>query len=461
MLRNLPPEGKILYDVKTATNFFKKDYADNFTNLIIFVYRWGRSKTMVLIAEDSKGLLSDILSNFRFNAAFWPSLESNLRTNAEHKSAALELDKIKNDYSKSKKEFMDLNRELNKKILDINSFVEISEKMYSLYDEEKLTDALKKIISTQLRSPRVELIFPDEDGKFVLENDNIDKKISLRPETELFEYINSNKKPALLPIISSGLSGDDPFLNNAMKNGFVLISMLFRDDKAACLILVAETKDSSQFNNMSITQLSVISNIASLAFENISQYKTIEKLSHTDSMTGVYNHRYFKKRLREEINRASRFSRENSLVILDIDKFKQFNDQYGHQTGDFVLKKIAELISRVVRSIDVVCRYGGEEFCIIMPDTGAENCVIFMERLRQEIAETKFEAEQLNEAGGITVSIGGAVYPEHASTLDKIIYCADMALLRAKALGRNKTILFSPEIIENEDTSIGRIDDTN
>jgi diguanylate cyclase (GGDEF)-like protein len=251
------------------------------------------------------------------------------------------------------------------------------------------------------------------------------------------------------------MKDDESFLKNAMSKGFEVAFILRFSNEPACIILISGKKDHSKYKDTSLTQLSVISNIASLALENIHQYKTIEKLSFTDSMTGVYNYRYFYKRLAEEMNRAARFGREVSLVIFDMDKFKQFNDEFGHQTGDMVLRKVSNLISRTVRSIDVVCRYGGEEFCIIMPDTGIENCKIFIERLRREISDIIFDSEPLSKIDGITVSVGGAVFPLHSDTPDRLIYCADMALLRAKSLGRNRAVMFTPKMVDGEKASIG------
>jgi len=162
-------------------------------------------------------------------------------------------------------------------------------------------------------------------------------------------------------------------------------------------------------------------------------------------MTQIYNYRYFYKRLSEEVLRAKRYDRELALVILDIDNFKSFNDNYGHQAGDLVLRQLSDLITKTIRSIDVVSRYGGEEFCIIMPDTGIGDCETFIERLRCQIADFKFESELFPQGGKISVSVGGAVYPHYASMPDRLIYCADMALLKAKSLGRNRAVMYEPE----------------
>jgi diguanylate cyclase (GGDEF)-like protein len=142
-------------------------------------------------------------------------------------------------------------------------------------------------------------------------------------------------------------------------------------------------------------------------------------------------------------------------VILDIDNFKLFNDNYGHQTGDMVLKSTSELITRAIRSIDIVSRYGGEEFCIIMPDTSENNGRVFIDRLRNEIADFRFKSQNMQKEVSITVSVGCSVFPHHATTSDRLIYCADMALLKAKSLGRNKAIMYQSDFVENETSPRG------
>ncbi|MFH2057243.1 MAG: GGDEF domain-containing protein, partial [bacterium] len=179
----------------------------------------------------------------------------------------------------------------------------------------------------------------------------------------------------------------------------------------------------------------------------------IEEMSYTDSMTGLYNYRYFYKRLKEEILRAQRFSRSLALVIFDIDGFKVFNDTHGHQAGDQLLRQLGKLLAASVRSLDVVSRYGGEEFCIIMPEPGPDDCRTFMERLRKKILEQRFRSKFSNEQHRITVSLGGAIYPNDAQRVDRLIYCADMALLEAKESGRNKSCMYAKNLTEDKQPS--------
>jgi diguanylate cyclase (GGDEF)-like protein len=305
---------------------------------------------------------------------------------------------------------------------------------------------------------RTEILYPDGDGKFIRypqEDSDPEKGLKLMADSKLFGLLEKSAKPTVLPVISSGFEEDEPFLNYAIGRGFVVAATIRVGNQTGCILLVSERKDGRDYSDSDIDILSTVSNIASLSLENIRQYSTIEKLSYTDSMTGVYNYRYFYKRLSEEILRAKRFNRVLSLVILDIDNFKLFNDRYGHQIGDMVLKRLSRLITDTIRTIDVLSRYGGEEFCIIMPDTDAVSCGKFIERLRKEISDFRLESGELKESDVITVSVGGAVYPLHASTPDRIIYCADMALLKAKASGRNKAVMYQPEFTDKEESSIG------
>jgi diguanylate cyclase (GGDEF)-like protein len=158
-------------------------------------------------------------------------------------------------------------------------------------------------------------------------------------------------------------------------------------------------------------------------------------------MTRLYNHRYFQQRLDEELLRADRYDNHVSLLILDVDHFKKFNDTYGHPEGDRVLKAVARLIEKSVREVDIVARYGGEEFVVICPEKNGEGSLVPAERIRHAVEEFDFRISGKHVP--ITVSLGVACYPDQARSKPELIQKADYALYFSKQNGRNQATLYN------------------
>jgi diguanylate cyclase (GGDEF)-like protein len=171
--------------------------------------------------------------------------------------------------------------------------------------------------------------------------------------------------------------------------------------------------------------------------ESLMEHKTrLEELSSRDGLTGLYNRREFEDRLREETQRARRYGKSLSVIILDIDHFKNVNDRYGHQAGDETLIAVADLIRLSARPMDAVCRYGGEELAVILPETDASGAGILAERIRASVAESLTITPQGVEIQ-VTVSIGFAAFPQDGDTGPGLVKAADEALYAAKQEGRN------------------------
>ncbi len=163
----------------------------------------------------------------------------------------------------------------------------------------------------------------------------------------------------------------------------------------------------------------------------------LRELAIKDGLTGLYNHRYFKRFLTQEIMRAHRHKSQVSLIMMDIDHFKNYNDTYGHLAGDEVLRNVAKLMTENIRSIDVAARYGGEEFVIVLPQTNKNAAKIVAEKLRVLVGIQKFQNEDTQPNGKITISMGVATFPENAADIEELIHQADQRLYHAKSLGRN------------------------
>lgn len=164
----------------------------------------------------------------------------------------------------------------------------------------------------------------------------------------------------------------------------------------------------------------------------------LEALATKDGLTGLYNYRRFMEALDKEVKKSARFDRPLSLLIIDIDHFKNYNDANGHLQGNEALKKIAGIFGGSVRDVDVAARYGGEEFAVILPETLLEGAMKAAERIREKVEKESFPGEESQPGGSLTVSIGAASFPEAATDAAGLIEAADMALYKAKSLGRNR-----------------------
>ena len=166
--------------------------------------------------------------------------------------------------------------------------------------------------------------------------------------------------------------------------------------------------------------------------------KKLENMVNIDGLTELYNHRYFCDTLVEKVKSGKRFNKPVSMIFIDIDFFKQYNDTYGHQKGDYVLRKIGEIIKTNARDEDIAARYGGEEFAIILPDTSEEQALNIAENLREKIEATYFEGEETQPRGKITASMGVSVFPDKSKDDVELIKSADDALYRAKFFNKNR-----------------------
>jgi diguanylate cyclase (GGDEF)-like protein len=166
----------------------------------------------------------------------------------------------------------------------------------------------------------------------------------------------------------------------------------------------------------------------------------LNELAITDGLTGLYNYRHFREVLAKEIRRAKRHENAMSIIMLDIDFFKHYNDTHGHLAGDEVLRTIAKLMIQNVRSIDIAARYGGEEFALVLPETNHSAARVVADKIKALVEEHEFDHEATQPTGKLTVSMGIATFPENGTLGDDLIQCADERLYKAKAEGRNLVI---------------------
>ena len=175
------------------------------------------------------------------------------------------------------------------------------------------------------------------------------------------------------------------------------------------------------------------------------RYSRAEVEAITDGLSGLYNHRYLHERLDEELERARGRKGSLSLLFVDCDRFKAFNDSYGHRAGDLALKRVARIIESASRRVDLAARYGGEEFVLVLIDTDVAGALLVAERIRAQV-----KAESVRGDSPLTVSIGVASYPESAAAKDELLDKADWAMYVAKQAGRNRALAFSDGMVAKE-----------
>ena len=215
----------------------------------------------------------------------------------------------------------------------------------------------------------------------------------------------------------------------------VLAAPLKVRDAVLGVLVAVNHLDASPFDERHARVLSLLSNQTAIAIENAKLYRNAEQLAITDDLTQVYNYRFLKMALRREVKRAARFGQTFSLLMVDVDNLKHYNDQNGHLRGSEVLRLIAQILVREARSIDLVAKFGGDEFVVILPQTARDGASVLAERIKCAVEKTSFP---LVPPGVVTVSIGLATYPAEAITAGELLEAADVALYAAKQLGKNR-----------------------
>ncbi|MCX7769569.1 MAG: diguanylate cyclase [Proteobacteria bacterium] len=240
-------------------------------------------------------------------------------------------------------------------------------------------------------------------------------------------HYNSKKK--IKPLISESLKISE-------LQRVIIYPLMYEDSILGAFILGYKNEGPDDYEKRVIE---ILGNQASISISNAFLFEKVKNMATTDGLTGVFNHRHFQEKFSEVLLRAERYNEKFSLVLLDIDFFKKVNDTYGHQVGDIVLKKVAQILKSTARKVDIVARYGGEEFAIICVNDDKNNAVKFAERLRMEIENTTilFEGGKLN----VTASLGVASYPEDGKDKVSLVEMADRALYKAKHEGRNRVVL--------------------
>jgi diguanylate cyclase (GGDEF)-like protein len=238
--------------------------------------------------------------------------------------------------------------------------------------------------------------------------------------------------------VSGGEDGDFatvPGLESENVRSALVVPITIRGEVLGVLAVYSKEKD--RFTDEDGVLLETIGSQVGVAVENARLYEKTLELAQVDGLTGLANRRHLMERLKQERDRAERYHTSLSVIMLDLDKFKSFNDTYGHLLGDELLKAFSAMVTSQIRSADIAGRYGGEEFCVVLPNTSVNGALVIAERVRKAMAEIEIHVGEGRPPAGRTVSIGVAEFTGNES-VEKILSAADAALYRAKQDGRNK-----------------------
>lgn len=235
----------------------------------------------------------------------------------------------------------------------------------------------------------------------------------------------------------SAIASPERLMDDAMLDDHFSCMAIF-DHAATMVLLCASADDIARMTEDDRLVLGAVASELAVAVENSRLYRLTKKLAITDELTGLANYRHLQTRLDDEIERARRYGKNVSLIMLDVDDFKGFNDAHGHIAGDHALADLAEVLERNVREVDLVARYGGEEFSVVLPETDAPGAYVAAEKLREAVATHLFADADGARRIGMTVSMGLATYPVHASDKEALLRESDDALYRAKNDGKNR-----------------------
>ncbi len=211
---------------------------------------------------------------------------------------------------------------------------------------------------------------------------------------------------------------------------------MFASGKLLGAISVISDQMGRVFNDDDMNLLTLFAQQAAIAIENARLYAEAQRLAITDSLTGLYNRRHFFHLARREVDRSIRYGQPLALIMLDIDRFKNINDTFGHLTGDLVLHEVAEFCARLLRDVDILTRYGGEEFAVLLPNTTAAGARLVARRLHESVENLQVEAD--DGIVQVTISLGVAQIGPDCTSLEDLLKGADQALYQAKAAGRNQ-----------------------
>jgi diguanylate cyclase (GGDEF)-like protein len=341
----------------------------------------------------------------------------------------------------------DLLSAMKRTVEQLAAFNEIAKALTSTLELKEVLNLVMQKVSELLRPRNWSLLLLDEKtGKLyfevaVGEGAEALKSLQMLPGEGIAGTVFSTGKARLV----DDVGGDPSFAKrfdeaSAFRTQSILAVPLIARGRVLGVIELVNCPRDPPFTEDDLTTLTAIADYAAIAIENARNFRRVQELTITDEHTGCYNARHLRAQLEHEVRRSQRFHHPLSLVFLDLDHFKNVNDTHGHLIGSALLKEVGELLIASTRQLDMVFRYGGDEFALMLVETHPEGAVTIARRIRDAFRSRRFMQKHGLEIQ-LTASIGVATFPDHATSATDLVRAADFAMYAAKAQGRNDVCL--------------------
>lgn len=337
---------------------------------------------------------------------------------------------------------------LDRRNEEVRILVEIGKALTSSLDRQEILNAIMEKVSVLLKPRTWSLLLVEEATKELYFEIVVSpvgeelKKIRVKIGQGIAGWVALHGEPLLIPDVRKDCRFSSQVDNvvHFDTRSIVCVPIKSRDKILGVVELINSLED-GDFNEADLKILSTIADYAAIAIENASYVQKVHELVITDDLTGLYNSRHLHELLDYEVKRANRYSCDLSLVFIDLDHFKKVNDTYGHMVGSRLLTEIGHLIHDHTRKVDMVARYGGDEFVIVLPNTSKVGALSVISKLREKINVHHFLAKEGLRIN-VTASFGIATFPEDAKSKDDLIRLADKAMYEVKETTRDAIRLY-------------------
>lgn len=393
-------------------------------------------------------LLAFIITNNIHNmvGVFKRMTEGDLSVRAPVKSED-ELGMLASGFNKMAASLEETKKELDRRLIEIYALYNVSKTLNASFETEQLLLKLVQDISRSMNIDRMLVLLYDKKRNElrVASHTGFDEeeveRVNLTLNSDFYTKVVSTGKSKILTDIVQGGQLVPVEVANDEINSLIAVPFLRRGE---VLGLICAFKDAPA--NFKYSDKKLFNNVAehlAIALENARLFEQTKKMAITDGLTGMYNKRYFSDVFNAEVERAKRCDHQLSIFMMDLDNFKHYNDTHGHPAGDELLMQLASIIKASIRKTDIACRYGGEEFVVILPETTKEGAMTVADKLVETIREYPFPHADQQPLGFVSASIGVATFPENGLDAEHLLEVADNALYVAKTEGRNRAVAAS------------------